>query len=152
MLKSFFFAGLSVAVLASAGCAQNANANPSDGQADLEGGFSGAHEVSLVAGGPVDAFEVFEECAGTISDAPNYTVTYTGNDLRIGVRSEQDTTLVVQAPNGEWLCNDDFDGYNPFLYEGYGAGEYKVWVGTYEEDSDYRATLYFTESPSPLTE
>lgn len=152
MLKSVLALGVAFATLTSVSVAQNINANPRNGDTNLSAGFSAPHTVNVVAGGNIDASEVHDDCVGTISSTPDYRVDYDGDALRIGVHSEEDTTLVVHGPNGEWLCVDDFDGLNPFLDEPMGAGRYVIWVGTYEEDSQYQATLYFTETETPIEE
>jgi len=50
-------------------------------------------------------------------------------DLTVVVKSNMDTTIVVQGPGGTW-CNDDFQGKNPGLDGQWQAGEYKIWIGT----------------------
>jgi hypothetical protein len=62
--------------------------------------------------------------------------------LIFSVQSPADTTLVVNDPNGNWLCNDDTDGLNPEVrIDGPIAGRYDVWVGTYNTGALEPATL-----------
>ncbi len=65
--------------------------------------------VSLQGGGPVDASTVSDGCNGFVAEAPAVTVDYQGEAdlLRAFFLSNGDTTLVVQTPDGDFLCNDD---------------------------------------------
>ncbi|MCC6872770.1 MAG: hypothetical protein IT378_00565, partial [Sandaracinaceae bacterium] len=50
---------------------------------------------------------------------------------RIMVNCAQDSTLVVQGPDGAYRCNDDADGTNPIVQGPFTPGQYRVWVGSY---------------------
>ena len=57
-----------------------------------------------------------------------------------------DTTLVVNAADGSWHCNDDFDGLNPAItFEAPASGQYDIWVGVYGEAGVAPAGLYISE-------
>ncbi len=60
-------------------------------------------------------------------------------------RSEADTTLVVQKPDGTYLCNDDGEELNPIVSGAFPAGTYKVWIGSYEQGTNSRYTLGLSE-------
>lgn len=67
-----------------------------------------------------------------------------------------DLILVAMAPDGSLLCSDDADGLNPRLESQVTPGDYRVWVGTYEEKktSAYRlrvdnVLLSVPEGPEP---
>jgi hypothetical protein len=49
-----------------------------------------------------------------------------------------DTTLVINDPNGRWICNDDFGestGTNPGIsFSTPDDGKYDIWVGVYSSD------------------
>ena len=98
----------------------------------LTPGFS-AREVAVVAGGP-DAMSVSgPDCAGTIDrDQPDVNVLFGegGRRLSFAVESGDDTTLLINLPNGRWLCSDDEERQNPALsLEEPEEGLYNVWVG-----------------------
>jgi hypothetical protein len=94
--------------------------------------------VALFAGGADDAFDFDTSCVGQINaTAPDLVVQIAEPVLRLSVfaTSESDLTLVVQRPNGGFLCDDDTDGLNPAVSVlKPSPGEYAVWVGTYGAD------------------
>jgi hypothetical protein len=141
----------SFAVIAFAGLAsaQDYQLPPTFGAVTLQPGFlPDPIEVVLTAGGPIDAATIGSQCVGMIAEAPDFRLTYGsgGTQLFIGVTSEADTTLVVNAPDGSWYCSDDYAGsLDPFVGgENPQAGQYDIWVGTYGVDTA-EATLYITE-------
>jgi hypothetical protein len=116
----------------------------------LEGGFTpDPHVVDLIAGGPLAAVDAAQAtCRGYVTAAPDYELTFTPGtlDLFISAVSERDTTLVVNAPNGDWACNDDNMGFNPGLhFENPQAGVYDIWVGTYSDGNGAEAQLMISE-------
>jgi len=53
------------------------------------------------------------------------------------VFSESDTTLVINTPSGQWVCNDDYDLLNPGVsFHNPESGRYDIWIGVYSEDSE----------------
>jgi len=59
---------------------------------------------------------------------------------------EEDATLIVNAPDGNWHCNDDFSGWDPMVeLKGAKDGQYDIWVGSYSADVYIVGTLYITE-------
>ena len=114
--------------------------DPLFGSAELSQSFSpDPHTVSLRAGGDVDV-NVGGCTVGNVSQAPSYNVRFTGSgELHISARSDDDTTLLINTPSGEWLCDDDSLGNsNPLVSVSSAAeGLYNIWVGTYngEESS-----------------
>lgn len=115
--------------------AQNFALAPAFGQANLGAGFQPTpHSVSLVAGGAVDAVNLGGACAGFIADAPDYRINYTGGlPLVFSVIAGDDTTLVINDPSGNWLCDDDSGGaLNPRIQLSRAlVGQYDIWVGTF---------------------
>lgn len=71
-------------------------------------------------------------CVGFVDKTPNHVVMLTSffKYLSLKVDSTEDTTLVVKGPGGTW-CNDDFDGKNAGIAGQWLAGEYQVWIGSY---------------------
>jgi hypothetical protein len=75
-------------------------------------------------------------CAGWVSGNPDHIVTLTTpfNYLRIDAVAATggDTTMVVQDPYGNWLCDDDGGGYpNPRIAGAFQPGMYRIWIGSY---------------------
>jgi len=129
--------------------AQNFNLAPAFGQVTLAAGFQPApHAVQLVAGGGVNAGNLGGGCAGFIADAPDYRLNYTagGVALVLAVLAGGDTTLVINDPSGNWLCDDDGGGsLNPRLQiDAPSSGQYDIWVGTFGGGT-IAATLQISE-------
>jgi len=123
---------------------------PSYGDASLESGFSpDPYVVSLNAGGNVEAYTLGFSCNGYIAARPDFAIDFSGESeaLYISASSSVDTTLVVSAPDGSWLCNDDFFGLNPAIeLESPREGTYRIWVGTWNDTDELPpATLYISE-------
>lgn len=101
----------------------------------LAGGF-GEELVAVEAGGTFAADAIDFACFGNINaEAPDITLELVrpGAELNILVRSDADTALVVRAPDGAWLCEDDTLELNPLVQIANPAsGRYLIWVGTLE--------------------
>lgn len=99
------------------------------------------------SGGATDASTVNDSCAGWIAATPDHLFVASGAfaNLRIMAKSDADTTLVVQAPDGSYMCNDDGEELNPIVTGAFPAGTYKVWIGSYEQGTNSRYTLGLSE-------
>jgi hypothetical protein len=116
------------------------------------------------SGGARDASTISPGCAGWIdANKPDHILvaqTAFGANFRILAHStrqpeSQDVTLVVQKPDGTYMCNDDAaaPATDPILAGNtLTPGIYKIWVGSYQqgEFADYR--IGFTELPSVTTD
>ncbi|MGV9009209.1 hypothetical protein [Brevundimonas sp.] len=147
------FLGASIAVAAimgvSAAAAQDYTLSPNYGDVRLSSGFSpDPHTVSVTAGGSIDAAKLGSPCSGSISNAPDVQVNYSPGSLPLIFRtaSDSDTTLIVNAPDGQWYCNDD--GFTDLgaevRFNSPRSGNYDVWIGTFGGGTA-AATLYVTE-------
>jgi hypothetical protein len=151
-LTACLFTASLVSLLALPAQAQDFALEPTYGTATLEAGFpNDPASVQLQSGGSIDAATLGGACKGFIADAPDYRVNYAaGNFPLIFVAiADVDTTLVINAPDGSWYCDDDSDGnLDPRVTFGDPAsGQYDVWVGTYASASIEDATLFITELP-----
>ncbi len=63
------------------------------------------------------------------------------------MEADSDTTLLVQDPNGNWLCDDDTaENLNPGLrIVDPAAGRYAVWAGRFSRGPAVPATIYVSE-------
>jgi hypothetical protein len=91
--------------------------------------------ISLQGGGPEAASALSPDCKGYIPKAPAVTVDYKGKAdlLKVFFYSDGDPTLVIQAPDGKYLCNDDTNEVllDPTIEISKPAeGRYNVWVGS----------------------
>lgn len=103
----------------------------------LAPGFTAPNMVEGRAGGLTDASSLGEGCIGSISSDPDHALTLTAAipNLRIFATASEDITLVIQQPDGSYICNDDTEGLNPLVTApSFAAGEYKVWVGSYSTE------------------
>jgi hypothetical protein len=143
---------LAILALATPAAAQDVNAAPNYGTLDLDAGFDNDPRVIAVqSGGDLDATRIANGCRGFISNAPDLRLTYNAGStlpLILSVRSDADTTLVVNAPDGSWYCDDDGGntGLNPsVVFSRPMSGRYEIWVGTYGSASLQKAELRISE-------
>ncbi len=135
---------------APSGGSVNAGLAALSGSVRLNAAFSpDPYRVAVTAGGTIQASTAANGCAGMVSSAPDFELTYTAGSLPLIFRSisASDTTLLINGPNGQWYCDDDggAEGLNPELYFGSpGTGVYDVWVGSYGADTA-AATLEISE-------
>lgn len=146
-------AALLAATAAFAQAGPDYNLPPNAGETDLVAGFlPDPLEVQLQAGGDLDAgvANLGVGCGGFISAAPDYRIQYTPGEYPLSflVLSAADTTLLINAPDGTWTCDDDSWGdFNPLAtFETPLAGQYDIWVGVYGGADVQDATLFVTET------
>ena len=111
--------------------AQSFSGDPAYGMISLQ---SGATETGVRAGGAWSADLLNQGCSGYITETPTLAVNYQGDqDLYLSAGADEDTTMVVRAPDGSIHCDDDGAGdFNPGLvFAKADAGVYDVWIGTY---------------------
>lgn len=99
-------------------------------------------DYPIRAGGDIWASGVDSSCAGFVAEAPDVRIHYeSGNQypLQFFVEGGADTTLLINRPDGQWFCNDDRtpDDLNPeIVFNLPMAGQYDIWVGTYEHPEE----------------
>lgn len=120
---------------------------------ELQSGFMpDPEQFEVFVGGPVDSSAAIGgRCAGFVSSAPNVVLDWDSADegfLRIFAESEGDTTLIVNAPDGEWYCDDDGHyALNPRVdFDEAESGRYAIWIGSFYQDEGLNATLNITET------
>lgn len=136
----------SIAFGAVAGGASAQNLPPSYGTRTLSTGDGGEFTIELQAGGFIDATQVLgPACVGMVAEAPDFRLQLQGDgsvQLDTSVASTADTTLVISTPDGQWLCNDDSDGFDPAIEVPRArAGLYDIWVGTFSVGGLPQASL-----------
>jgi len=149
---------LAVFTAAAIGCAavpgaiaQDVNGRPNYGTVELRSGFlPDPRVIALQSGGDIDVSRLNSNCRGFITNAPDVRLVYEAGTLPlyISVDSSADTTLVVNAPDGEWYCDDDGGtrGLNPSIrFETPQTGRYEIWVGTYGSATLRNARLHISE-------
>ncbi len=153
-IARFVAAGVALAAVATASIAsaQDFNAAPNYGTLNLNYGFTPDPQViNLQSGGNIDAQQLSSSCRGFITNAPDVRLNYNaggGYPLILSVASGADTTLVVNAPDGTWYCDDDagVNGLNPMVrFNRPMSGRYEIWVGTYGGARLENAQLHISE-------
>lgn len=152
-IARFVAAGVALAAVATAGiaAAQDFNADPNYGTINLTAGFTPDPQViQLQSGGNINAESISSSCRGFITNAPDVRLNYSagGWPLILSVASGADTTLVVNAPDGSWYCDDDGGQYgmNPSIrFNAPQSGRYEIWVGTYGSATLQNAQLHISE-------
>lgn len=129
--------------------AQDFNASSTYGEISLNSGFTpDPHTRSLTAGGSRQV-DVGSCGYGYVADRPDFKLHYEAGStfpLYIYAMSDYDVTLLVNTPDGRWVCDDDgYTGLNPLLFFSQPmSGRYDIWVGTYGDEMR-SATLYISE-------
>ena len=122
----------------------DASLSPHFGTVRLRAGFTPHPNVTEVeAGGPIDASYLGGDCVGFASESPDLRLHWSGSakSLIVVFAANDDTddaTLIVNMPDGSWLCNDDGPatslGLNPRIaLEAPPEGQYDIWVGAFTE-------------------
>lgn len=153
MIRMALTTAVSVAALGAAAQAQNYNLNPTYGTISLSGGFTpDPYVVNVQSGGGIPASNVSSGCSGYIANAPDVRLNFSAGSLPLilSVNSGSDTTLVVNAPNGSWYCDDDGGaGLNPSIrFNSPMSGQYDIWIGTYGSSDLRSASLHISELTS----
>lgn len=103
--------------------------------------------ITALAGGQIDAsaLNLGVGCAGLIESPPDVRMNWVQGDepmtgLRVFFVSDMDTTLVIQAPDGTFLCNDDNNlraatRMNPVVdILEMMDGTYNIWIGSFSDE------------------
>ncbi len=109
--------------------------------------------VSLQGGGRVDAGILDKACTGYVPTIPSVAFDYQGEGdlLRTFFYSDGDPVLVVQTPDGGFLCNDNTNRQllDPSVYiDAPAKGRYNIWVGSRKENDLIPGVLVFTQRPA----
>lgn len=114
---------------------------------------AGAHALPPAAGlaipvtlsGGASAAEAGPGCTGLIAaERPDAVLDLAAPEpgLAFRVRSVEDTTLVVLAPDGRVFCDDDTHGWDPEIrIDDAAPGRWAAWVGVYSGPGGGEATL-----------
>jgi len=125
---------------------------PTFGTVSLAAGFTpDPHTVGMPSGGEVEVNYLGGGCTGYAAIAPDYRLNWTGDsdELRVffAAQDGSDTTLLINLPDGEWVCDDDSDsGLDPLIEIDHPpAGQYDIWVASYSAGDFIDGTLHITE-------
>jgi hypothetical protein len=145
-LGSYFSEGGGGATDASTSGGLDPGGAPYSGTFALDGP-DGRIDVDLFAGGSVtDGLPT--GCSGSVGTRPDVVIE-AGTDLpQVEITATPDVagdlTLMVLTPDGRYLCDDDTRDLDPVVtIAPFVAGEYRLWVGTYDgefTDASLRVT------------
>ena len=94
--------------------------------------------VAVGGGGGIDVSYLGGNCVGFAAPRPNVRLHWSGTSDWLGFAfhsedGDADASLIVNLPDGSWICDDDSgDGLNPLI--GISAppeGQYDIWVGVH---------------------
>ncbi|MBF2064183.1 MAG: hypothetical protein IGS39_07155 [Calothrix sp. C42_A2020_038] len=110
--------------------------------ASISGYTGGSYSLSAISNRDVHN----KACIGFADPTPDHILVLQQefSNLRIAVNSGGfDTTIVIQAPNGNVYCGDDTGRSKDasVVVNNLKAGSYKVWVGTFNPNVKVNYTL-----------
>ncbi len=99
----------------------------------LRAGFrNDPRRINVMTGGDGDMEALDWSCFGATTQAAALALDYEADSLPLYIfmRSENDGTLAVRAPDGTFHCNDDRIGLNPgVVFSAPESGRYLIWTG-----------------------
>ena len=142
-------------LLCTTASSQDVTLPPDFGTIDLADSFQpDPQTIDVNAGGALFAGDLEFACNGYVSDAPSYRINFQAGASGLGIYTDSytDTTLLINTPEGEWVCNDDnynLEDFNAgYYFANPESGEYNIWVGTFPDVSGSSdATLNITQFP-----
>ena len=131
--------------------AQDFNQRPTFATVDLRTDFQpDPRTIDVTAGGNINSERLGNGCTGSIANAPDVRLNYQSGryPLYISVQAQADTTLVVNLPDGSWVCNDDLNDLNPgIVLDRPASGQYDIWIGVFGGGTGQPAKLLISEVP-----
>lgn len=122
---------------------------PHFGQINLSAGFEPDPYVrNITAGGTTNLSSCGVDWAGYVTTRPDFDLYWSGTSprLTIAVQAGADAILLVNAPDGTWYYNDDYNGTNPaVIFQNPQEGLYDIWIGSYDGSRRNPGQLIFTE-------
>ena len=131
---------LGLALVSTTACKKKQPEPDNANQPAIEGNFfaEGFSEQSIAGNLATakPAVEFGERCTGFVGEEPVFTFTIPDAlPMRISAVADVDTSLVIEGPEGPH-CNDDYKDQNPSIAQVWPAGEYRLWLGSYEAQSE----------------
>jgi hypothetical protein len=106
----------------------------------------------MSSGGSVNVVEDLglSHCLGYAAINPDFQVNWSGGGFLRFIfdpdSSGEKTTVIVNYPNGNWLCSDDKTGTNPFVdFHDAPTGIYNIWVASHSSDEAVVGSLLITQ-------
>ncbi|MDL1900001.1 hypothetical protein FBR02_04445 [Anaerolineae bacterium CFX9] len=123
------------------------------GYMTLRAGFTpDPFSFPVMAGGDIRADTVRatngDICYGHTTAEPTFSIIWEGNAsfLRFYVEANHDLTMVINAPDASWHCNDDTFGLLPAIdFSAPATGRYDIWLGTFRPGERVNTDLLISE-------
>ncbi len=128
--------------------------DPTFGSVSLRASFTpDPYRAAIITGGSVNVDDFLTgDCVGYAAEAPDFNIRLTSSlrYIRFYFDSSEDTTMVINDPNGDWYCDDNSGpGSDPQIaFSRPVAGTYNVWIGDYEQGNATTGYLYLSEYSS----
>lgn len=132
--------------------------DPTYGSTSLSAGFTpDPFSVPVFSGGDINASYVEgADCIGYAAASPDFRLQWTGSGpfLRMyfeGEGQDDDTVLLINRPDGSWICNDDANDstINPLVQiDQPEEGQYDIWVASYDDGQYFQGRLFISELSS----
>jgi serine protease Do len=112
-------------------------AEPRYGTLSLSSGFTDdPRTVNLQAGGSLTVGDLGAGCVGSADAEPHVRIEYEAGTVfplnLYAISDDDDLTLIVNLPDGTWMCSDDYsDGHPAVLIDTPESGTYDIWVGVF---------------------
>jgi hypothetical protein len=133
--------------------AQDPSNDKTSATIDLQSNFiMDPYLLPVIGKGEQAASSLKQGCNGFVASQPGVTVNWTGStdQLNFFVYSDDDPAMVIQQPDGSYVCNDDagLDTVQPLVtIKNPANGQYKVFVGTGKQDQPALGFLGITKAP-----
>jgi serine protease Do len=133
----------------------NKDLDPTYGETELDQISDNAVlSIPVTSGGEINIEHYENNCAGYVSDAPDYRLEWKGLTEKLSFsflpdQTNNDATILIGLPDGSWQCNDDIsdDNVNPGLtLNNPKNGIYNIWVGSYNESEYLEGNLLVSET------
>jgi hypothetical protein len=126
------------------------NYSPHFGDISLSAGFQpDPYVMNVTAGGTQALQNCGFNATGFVTTRPDFRLFWNGtsSQLTIYVEAGADAVLLVNDPTGkDWFYSDDYRGTNPAItITNPLAGQYDIWIGSYDGSRRNPARLGFTE-------
>ncbi len=131
---------------------------PTYGEQVVEDITNAPIQIDITSGGEINTGYIGGDCNGFVSSAPDYRIQYKGQVPALYFKfeakaSDEDATLLVNLPDGEWVCNDDASEgilHPAILIENPPHGQYDVWVGSFNEGEYLEGNLTISSRNTPV--
>jgi hypothetical protein len=97
----------------------------------------------MLSGTSGDASRFGTECYGNLPIEPTtQLLVEERGPATVGATSSEDAVIAIVGPDGETLCNDDYDGLNPGIQLSLSPGIWEIYVGSWAPGAQFPVEFY----------